>query len=141
MMFGMFTTPFFFIFPLIIFFLVARVAAHFIRGISRPPHRDLSDAFGVPPELYRKDPRELTRSAKSDESKIFKLALRLKGRLTVSDVVIETGVNLHQAEELLENLVDSVHVRMEVDDRGIVTYEFPEIIRRLEDGAPGANQA
>ena len=138
MFFGMFSTPFYFIFPLIMFFVVARVAARFIRGISRPPHRDLTDAFGVPQEAYRKDPRPLIRGKGSDESRIFKLALRLKGRLTVSDVVIETGLNLQQAEELLESLVDSVHVRMEVDDRGLVTYEFPEIIRRLEGGAPGA---
>ena len=138
MFFGMFTSPVLFIFPLVIFFLVARVAARFIRGATRRPYHDLSDEFGPPPEVYRKDPRGLIRGNNSDEAKIFKLALRLKGRLTVSDVVIETGLNLQQAEDLLEGLVDSIHVRMEVDDQGLVTYEFPEIIRRLEGGASGA---
>ena len=137
MFFGMFSAPVFFIFPLIIFFVVARVAAGFIRGITRRTYRGLPDDIGPPPEVYRRDAKGLIRGSNSDESRIFKLALRLKGRLTVSDVVIESGLNLQQAEDLLEGLVDSIHVRMEVDDQGLVTYEFPEIIRRLEGGAPG----
>ena len=138
MMFGMFTSPVVFILPLVLFFLFARVAANFIRGVTRRSYRDLPDDIDLPPEVRRQNPRGLIRGNNSDEARIFKLALRLKGRLTVSDVVIETGLNLQQAEDLVESLVDSIHVRMEVDDQGLVTYEFPEIIRRLEGGASGA---
>ncbi|MCK4514629.1 MAG: hypothetical protein KAU31_05185 [Spirochaetaceae bacterium] len=138
MIFRMFASPVFFIFPLIIFFVVARVAVGFIRGITRRSYRDLPDDVDLYPEAYRENPQRAIQGKKSDEARIFRLALRLKGRLTVSDVVIEIGLNLQQAEDLLESLVDSIHVRMEVDDRGLVTYEFPEIIRRFEGGESGA---
>ncbi len=138
MIFRMFASPLYFIFPLIIFFVVARVAVGFIRGITRRSYRDLPDEVDLHPGAYRESPQGAIQGKKSDEARIFRLALRLKGRLTVSDVVIETGLNLQQTEELLEGLVDSIHVRMEVDDRGMVTYEFPEIIRRFEGGESGA---
>ncbi len=73
------------------------------------------------------------RRGANQEARIFKLAYRLKGRLTVSDIVVETGLGVHDAEALIEGMIDNNHVRMEVDDRGIVTYEFPEIIRRFEE--------
>lgn len=138
MIFRMFASPVFFIFPLIIFFLVARVAASFIRGIPRRPYRDLPDEVNLHPGAYRENPQAAIQGRKSDEARIFRLAFRLKGRLTVSDVVIETGLNLQQTEDLLEGMVDSIHVRMEVDDQGMVTYEFPEIIRRFEGGESGS---
>jgi hypothetical protein len=69
----------------------------------------------------------------SIEARIFKLANRRKGRITVSDVVIETGLGVHQAEDLLQNMVDNNRVTMEVTDDGMVYYEFPEIIRRMQD--------
>lgn len=67
------------------------------------------------------------------ESRIFKLANRRKGRITVSDVVIETGLGVNEAEQLLQSMVDNVRVTMEVNDEGLVTFEFPEILRRFED--------
>ena len=69
------------------------------------------------------------------EHQIFRLADKLKGRLTVSDVVVHTGLGIHEAEEAMNQIVDGYRVKMEVDDRGIVLYEFPEIIARYEGGS------
>lgn len=138
MIFRMFASPVFFIFPLIIFLVVFRVAGGSFRGITRRSYRDLPDDVDLHPGAYRENVQGAIQGKNSNQARIFRLALRLKGRLTVSDVVIETGLNLQQAEDLLEGLVDSIHVRMEVDDRGMVTYEFPEIIRRFEGGESGA---
>jgi hypothetical protein len=62
------------------------------------------------------------------EPTVYRLAKRLAGRITVSDVVIETGLSANDAEQLLQSMTDSVRVRMDVDDRGIVTYEFTELL-------------
>ena len=64
------------------------------------------------------------------EPTIYRLAKRLDGRLTVSDVVVETGLSARNAEQLLQSMTDSIRVRMDVDDRGIVTYEFTELADR-----------
>ncbi len=66
------------------------------------------------------------------ENRIFKLAYDLKGRLTLSDVVIGTSLTMREAEDYLNRMVDSSHVRMEVEDDGTILYEFPEIRRRFE---------
>lgn len=66
------------------------------------------------------------------ESRIFKIANKFKGRLTLSDVVLETSLGIKDAEQVIEQMVDGIHVRMEVRDDGIVVYEFPEIIARFE---------
>ncbi len=72
------------------------------------------------------------RGSMSIEARIFRLAYKMKGCLTLSDIVIETGLDLKNAEETINSMVDSVRVRMEIDDRGLVVYEFPEIIARFE---------
>lgn len=66
------------------------------------------------------------------EARIFRVAFKRKGRLTVSDIVLETGLSIKEAEGAVNTMVDGVRVRMEVDDRGLVVYEFPEIIARFE---------
>ena len=125
----MITTPFAVFFrvlvPVLAFLLVARVLAGLMRGSWR---RGLPDdrAEEALPDGYRPLPRT------GEEARIYKLAYRLKGRLTVSDVVVETGLGVKEAEQAIQALVDHVRVRMEVDEDGIVTYEFPEIIRRFE---------
>ena len=72
-------------------------------------------------------------STHSIESEIFKLAYKMKGKITVSEVVLETGLTIKEAEERMKELTDGIHVRMEVTDNGIVIYEFPEILARFED--------
>jgi len=70
---------------------------------------------------------------KDAEHQIFRLANKLRGRLTVSDIVINTGMGIKDAEETMNKMVDGMRVRMEIDNRGIVVYEFPEIIAKYED--------
>ena len=67
------------------------------------------------------------------EPRIFQLAHRLHGLLTVSDVVVETGATAAEVEQMLQALVDNNRVRMEVRDDGIIFYEFPEIIARFRN--------
>ena len=67
------------------------------------------------------------------EAKIFRLAQQMKGRLTLSDIVIATNLGIKEAERVIDDIVDGVHVSMEVNDKGGVVYEFPEIIARFED--------
>jgi hypothetical protein len=125
--------PFLFLLPLFFAAVAVRAGSHFFRSWdssdrrafpgSRPGSGDfLTDAFGSP------------RGGRSPEARVFQLARKLGGRLTVSDVVIDLGVDVKDAEELLQGLVDNVRVRMEIDDNGRVTYEFPEIIDRFEQG-------
>jgi hypothetical protein len=65
------------------------------------------------------------------EARVFRLANRRKGRLMVSDVVIDLGLSIRQAEELLDGLVDGRRVRLEATPNGLSVYEFPEILSRL----------
>ena len=75
--------------------------------------------------------------SRSIESRIFRAAYKQKGRLTVSDIVLETDLSIKEAEEVLNGMVDGTHVRMEVLDSGLVVYEFPEIIARFSRGEGG----
>ncbi len=67
------------------------------------------------------------------EGRIFRAAYKRKGRLTVSDIVLETDLSMREAEEAINRMVDGLHVRMEVEDSGMVIYEFPEIMSRFEN--------
>ena len=55
----------------------------------------------------------------------------------MSDIVLETDLSIKEAEEVINGMVDSTHVRMEVEDSGLVIYEFPEIIARFSSGERG----
>jgi len=46
----------------------------------------------------------------------------------VSDVVIHLGLNPREAEDLLEKMTDGLRIRMEVNDNGLIVYEFAEVI-------------
>jgi hypothetical protein len=121
--------PFFFI-PLAFFFF-ARFLPRLLRDLR---DRDERSIFRDHPLTYRK-----TRSGKikrvrgrSVEATIFKLAYRMRGRITLSDIILETGLNMKDAEEHINRMVDGIRVVMEVDVKGLVVYEFPEIIARYE---------
>lgn len=73
---------------------------------------------------------------RSLDSRVFRLAFRNGGRVTVSQVVMETGMTLEQTEAYLDQLCDGVRVRMEVSDGGLVTYEFPELTGRHGSAGP-----
>ena len=125
------------IFPFIIFIIVLRV----IRGFFRSSHRNIEsrmESFPFPERgrdydtIYRYPPVE----PPATESEIFRLADEMKGRLTLSDIVIATNLSLKQAEEVIDSMVDGIHVTMEVKDSGRVVYEFPEIIAKHEKSGP-----
>jgi hypothetical protein len=117
--------PFFFVFPALIFFYVAR------RLFGSNRHREY-DRFLEDPDFDSSFPaRESTRV------RIYKLAFKLGGRLTVSDIVIETGMEVEEAEKLIQSMVDQQRIRMEVTDEGLVVYEFPEILARYKDREKG----
>ena len=66
------------------------------------------------------------------QSQIFGLAKRLGGTITVSDVVVDMGLPVRDAEALLETLTDGVRVRMDVGGEGIVRYVFAEFARERQ---------
>ena len=66
----------------------------------------------------------------SVQRQIFELAKQNKGRLTVTDVVLGTGLSLRQAEEALNSMVDGYRVRMNVHDSGMIIYGFAELIQQ-----------
>ena len=68
------------------------------------------------------------REGQKSEADIYRLARKLGGYLTVSDVVIHLGYNTHEAENLLEKMTDGLRIRMEVNDNGLIVYEFAEVI-------------
>jgi len=118
--------PFTFLFPLLMAVVVGRVVSAAFRGRMRdrqdPRLQDQArgqqavDAQAPPPGF---------------ESRVYALAYRLGGRLTVSDVVMETSLGTKHTEALLDRLVDEVRVRISVSEGGFVVYEFPEILERL----------
>lgn len=116
--------------PFFLFGIIMRTGRH-IFGAWKSSHTAFPPwtrrgAVTEPSEVFR-----APRGGRSPEARVFALARSLGGRLTVSDVIIELGLDVKDAEELLEGLVDNIRVRMEFDDNGRVTYEFPEIIDRL----------
>ncbi len=100
------------------------------RPYNRVDERRIHEAFD-PFGFEEFEPRSGNESLL--QSKIFRLAARLGGRVTVSDVVIETEMGVNEAESFMDRLVDGSHVRMEVNDDGQVFYEFPELLGRNND--------
>jgi hypothetical protein len=131
----MFFFPFGFLLAIVGIFIAVRFGLrlfhNFFRGIDQggSEERQVSEERSwLPPEW-----RSLgQRPVQNLQAKVFRIAYRRKGRITVSDVVIETSLGLKEAEELLNGMVDGLRVRMEVDPNGMVFYEFPEIISRFE---------
>jgi hypothetical protein len=132
----MFFFPFGFLLAIVGIFIAVRFGLrlfhNFFRGIDQggsEERRLPGERSWLPPEW-----RSLgNRPVQNLQAKVFRIAYRRKGRITVSDVVIETSLGLKEAEELLNGMVDGLRVRMEVDPKnGMVFYEFPEIISRFE---------
>jgi hypothetical protein len=111
---------FFFLIPFFFFLVVFRIFRIFLRGHWKRVSHDQNNWY-IPSRFTN------TASA-SPEAAVFRLAKRKRGVLTVSDVIVETGLNVSQAEELLQSLVDGVRVKMEVDQEGAIHYEFPELM-------------
>lgn len=116
-----FMGPFFFLFPALILFYIVR------RLLGSNHHREY-DRFLDDPDF-----NDSFHTRESSRVRIYKLAYKLGGRLTVSDIVIETGMEVEAAEKLIQSMVDQQRIRMEVMDDGLVVYEFPEILARFRN--------
>jgi hypothetical protein len=128
----------FFFFPFAIL-----IPALFIFLIFRFGMRFFDDLFNNQNRLNARDRWQIydatrfgsagSKQSHSVEGSIFRAAYKRKGRLTISDIVLETDLSMREAEEAINRMVDGLHVRMEVQDSGMVIYEFPEIISRFEN--------
>jgi hypothetical protein len=123
--------PFGILIPALFIFLIFRFGMRFFNELFNNPSRlngrdrwRLYDRSGVDFSPHT--------SSRGMESRIFRAAFKNEGRLTVSDIVLETDLGIREAEEVINGMVDGTHVRMEVEDNGLVVYEFPEIISRFE---------
>ena len=62
------------------------------------------------------------------ENQILQLAVKNHGVLTITEIAAETGLSLKDAEKAMTRMVDFSRVSMKVDEVGLVTYEFTEIV-------------
>jgi hypothetical protein len=63
------------------------------------------------------------------EHRIYRFAAQHDGAVTVSELVVETGIEAQRIEQHLDGMVDERRVRMEVEDDGTTVYYFPELRR------------
>lgn len=85
------------------------------------------DAKYISPVMDNRRISSRNAEVRSLDSVLFRAARRNGGRLTLSDVVIETGMGLKQAARYMEELSDGRHVSIESDDSGTIWYVFPEL--------------
>lgn len=112
---------FWFFVPILLFWGLGYVAK---QGVRKRAGRQETSSAGRGPE------------GDSYEVEIFRLADRLGGRVTVSDVVVTTGLTPREADLTLQAMVDGVRVQLEVTDRGAVYYIFPELTHTASDPLP-----
>lgn len=122
------------IFPIAVLVIGAPLVRRLVHRYRRDEHLD--DERGGE-DGYRGS-GQLPAAGTITDAVIYRLAKRLNGRLTVSDVVIETGLGTEDAEQLLRSLTDSLRVRMEVSDDGVVVYEFVELMESPSPSGPDA---
>jgi hypothetical protein len=131
----MFFFPFAFLLFLVAVFSLARLGRRFFQRFFRGVEGEERLEEGSRGRFLRWLPAERqgtsVRKAPDPEARVFRLAYKRKGRLTISDAVVDLGLSIRQAEELLNSLVDGLRVRMEVTPNGLEVYEFPEIIARF----------
>lgn len=71
------------------------------------------------------------------EQKVLESARRHRGRITVSELALDLGCDLAEAERLLDALVTARVTELEVSDRGLVVYVF----RTFEALPPAADSS
>jgi hypothetical protein len=123
--------PFGILFPALFLFLILRFGLRFFNDLFDNPNRlNARDRWQIYNRTGTSVPPPLR--SRSIEGRIFRAAYKHRGKLTISDIVLETDLGIKEAEEVINGMVDGTHVRMEVEDNGLVVYEFPEIISRFE---------
>jgi len=113
-----------FMFPGMMFFMVLGLAV-FSAGLV------FIRRFLKGPPSSEKKSGETARN--SIQREIFKLARTEGGSITVSDVVLVTGLSIAEAEKALNDIADGFRVRMDVTDSGIVRYVFTELEKNQGD--------
>lgn len=73
-----------------------------------------------------------TRSESSQIRQILKLAEKEGGKLTMSQIVMNTNISLNSAKGLIDKLIESDLVEVENDDDGTLEYVFYEIIQKKQ---------
>jgi len=124
--------PFGILIPALFIFLIFRFGMRFFNDLFNNQNRlNARDRW----QIYDATRFGSTASNQSHgvEGRIFRAAYKRKGRLTISDIVLETDLSMREAEEAINRMVDGLHVKMEVEDSGMVIYEFPEIMSRFEN--------
>ena len=66
--------------------------------------------------------------ARRMENRVLRLARERFGRLTVIETAVETGLTAAEAEAILRGLADGGFVEIEVNEAGVMSYRFPEVI-------------
>ena len=124
------------ILPFLFIFLVLNLARSALRD-ARGRRAPSGERYGWPGRSAV-EPATGGRVEGRRVNRVFRLAYRLGGRLTVSDLVVDLDFSIEEAEAFLGQLVDSTRVTMEVHEDGLIYYEFPEIIarRRRDDDHP-----
>jgi len=125
-----------FLIPVLIILFFARVIPGLFRGFFREieVRKIYRDQRISRRRKQGENQRHLRdRKPKNIEGVIFNLAYTLKGKITLSDIIIETGLSMKETENTINQMVDGIRVRMEVNDQGMVVYEFPEIIARQKE--------
>ncbi len=65
---------------------------------------------------------------KDIEKEILKLASRSKGKITALQAASETTLSIDEAKQTLDDLVKNGYASLEVEENGLLVYEFPELI-------------
>ena len=62
------------------------------------------------------------------DARIIRLAATNSGTLTLSDVVLETGMNLKDAEKYMDGLVANSHAQLSLTGQDRFVYDFPDLM-------------
>lgn len=81
----------------------------------------------------RKNKKELkepkTISKTSMEKEILQLARSNNGRVTVLQAASDTSMSIDEAKDTLDNLVKHSHAQLQIEDSGLLVYEFYEFMK------------
>jgi class 3 adenylate cyclase len=71
--------------------------------------------------------RERRRKPQALEQQVLHSANKLGGRVTVVQVASQTGLGLDEVQAALDRMTRKGYVVQEVNDNGVITYEFPSV--------------
>lgn len=64
---------------------------------------------------------------KDQEKEILKLAAKANGKITALQAASETSLSIEEAKQTLDEMVKNGYASMEVEESGLLVYEFPEL--------------